>query len=112
MATTYKVLGQASPLAATPTILDAVVPTSTSWVVSTITVCNQSSIATAFRISVRKAADASSELAKQFLYYDVVIAGNDTFTATVGLSLATGDAVWVYATLATLSFNLFGSAIT
>ena len=50
------------------------------------------------------AADALS----QYLFYDVTIAGNDTFVATVGLTLATTDVIRVYATLATLSFSAFG----
>jgi len=49
---------------------------------------------------------------KQYLYYDVAIGGNDTFMATIGITLATTDVVRVYATLATLSFNLFGIETT
>jgi hypothetical protein len=47
-----------------------------------------------------------------YLYYDVTLAGNDTFIATIGITLATTDVVSVYATLATLSFNLFGQEST
>jgi hypothetical protein len=42
----------------------------------------------------------------------VVIDGNDSFAATLGITLATTDVVSVYATLATLSFNLFGQEIS
>jgi len=105
MATTIKVLGQVAPLATTNTTLYTV-PASTSTVCSSIVVCNISSSANSFRIAVRPAGAAISN--EHYLYYDVTIAGNDTFIATIGMTLATTDVVTVYATTATLSFNLFG----
>ena len=105
MAQTYKILAQTNPSAATLTD-SYTVPGSTSAVLSTITVCNRSATATSFRISVAVAGAANDN--KQYIYYDVSIAGNDTFAATLGISLATTDVVRVYATLATLSFNITG----
>jgi hypothetical protein len=95
---------QSKPSATTLTDLYTV-PAATSAVCSTITVCNQSSTATSFRISVAPAgaADATS----QYLYYDVSIPGNDTFATTIGIALATTDKIRVYNTLATLSFSAF-----
>lgn len=109
MPQTQKVLGQSKPSATTLTALYTV-PALTSATSSTITVCNQSATATAFRISVAPAgaADATS----QYLYYDVPINGNDTFAATIGITLATTDVVRVYNTLATCSFSLFGVETT
>ena len=109
MADASKVLAQSIPSAATSTLLYTV-PAATSTVCSTITVCNQSATATSFRISVGIAGEALAT--KQYLYYDVAIGGNDTFVATIGITLATTDVVRVYATLATLSFNLFGIETT
>lgn len=106
MATSIKVLGQAKPGATTLTTLYTV-PGATTATISTITVCNQSATPTSFRISVRIAGAADTPA--QYLYYDVAIAGNDTFAATVGLTLAATDVISVYNTLATCSFNLFGS---
>jgi len=105
VADVIKVLGQIEPSAATLTTLYTV-PASTSAVCSSIVVCNTSAVATTFRVAVRPAGAAIAN--KHYLYYDVAIAGNDTFVATIGMSLATTDVVSVYATLATLSFNLFG----
>lgn len=102
---TAKVLGQSKPLAAALTAMYTV-PASTTTICSTITVCNQSATATAFRISV--AIGASADTPAQYLYYDVPIPGNETFAATMGISLNAGDVVRVYNTLATCSFNLFG----
>lgn len=102
---TNKVLGQSAPSATTLT--DAyTVPASTQATVSSITVCNRSSTATSFRVSVAIAGAADANA--QYLYYDVPIGGNDTFIATIGITLGAADVVRVYATLATLSFNLFG----
>jgi hypothetical protein len=108
MVNTYKVLGQSSPGATTLTTLYTV-PASTQAVCSTIVVANRDAAATSFRIAVRPAGAAISN--EHYLYYDVAIAGNDTFAATLGISLATTDVVSVYATAANLSFNLFGTEI-
>jgi len=108
MTTAIKVLGQSAPGAASLTTLYTV-PASTSTVISSISICNRSNVATSFRVAVRPAAAAISN--EMYLYYDVTIAGNDTFMSTVGVTLATTDIVSVYATLATLSFNLFGQEV-
>lgn len=109
MAQTYKVLGQLDPSAASLTALYTV-PGATSAVVSTLTIANRSATATTFRVSIAVAGAADTN--KQYLYYDVTITGNNSFAATLGLTLGAGDVVRVYATLATLSFNLFGTEIT
>lgn len=105
MATTIKVLGQSNPSATTLTTLYTV-PASTSTVCSSITVCNRSATATSFRVAIRPAGASISN--EHYLYYDVTLAGNDTFIATIGITLATTDVVSVYATDATLSFHLYG----
>lgn len=109
MAITIKVLGQSAPGAASLTDLYTV-PALKSTVCSSIVVCNRSATATTFRVAVRP---AGAVIANQhYLYYDVTLAGNDTFVATIGINLATTDVVSVYATLATLSFNLYGQEAT
>ena len=109
MAEVKKVLGQSAPLAATLT--DAyTVPASTEAIISSLVVVNRGNAATFFRVSIAIAGAVDD--VKQYLYYDLVISGNDTFIATVGLTLAATDVIRVYATLATLSFNFFGVEIT
>jgi len=102
----YATLGQLYPSAATATLLYTSVG---ETVASSIVVCNQSAVATSFRVSIRIA--GAADATKQYLYYDLPINGNDTFIATIGMTLGAGDLVYVYATLGTLSFNLFGSTI-
>jgi hypothetical protein len=105
MAETPKVLGQLNPSPATLTTLYTVPPLTNS-VVSTITVANRSNVETTFRIAVSPSGDVISN--EHYLYYDVSIAGNDTFATTIGISLDENDVIRVWATLATLSFNVFG----
>jgi len=109
MSTALSVLGQSAPLAATLTTLYTV-PSSTSVSTSSIVVCNRSATATSFRVAIRPAGAGISD--EHYIYYDVAIPGNDTFIATVGISLATTDVFSVYSTLATVSFSLFGQQIT
>lgn len=109
MAITYKVLGQSAPAAATPDDLYTV-PALTQAVASSIIVCNRSASADAFRVSIAVGGGVTANA--DYLYYDVAIGGNDTFIATIGITLATTDVVRVYSTNGTLSFNLSGSEIT
>lgn len=109
MADTLKVLGQSAPSATTLTDLYTV-PASTKVAVSSLVVCNRSAAPVTFRASVAPAgaADATS----QYLYYDVLLAPNDTFVATIGITLAATDKVRVYGSTANLSFSLFGVEVT
>lgn len=106
---TIKVLAQTRPAAATLTD-SYTVPAATQTVISSIIVCNDSATPTSFRISlaINGAADATS----QYLFRDVPINGNDTFTATLGITLDAADVVRVYATLATVNFHTYGVEIT
>jgi len=105
VATTPKILGQSKPSATTLT--DAyTVPGATTATISTIVVSNQSATPTDFRISVAIAGAADTPA--QYLYYDIPIPGNNTFAATLGITLGAADVVRVYNTLATCSFNIFG----
>jgi hypothetical protein len=109
MTTTYKVLGQSAPGATTETDLYTV-PTLTSAIASSIIICNRGSSSTTFRVSIAVGGGATGN--KDYLYYDIPIAGNDTFIATIGITLAAADKVKVYAGNANLSFNLFGQEIS
>ncbi len=109
MAATYKVLGQSAPSATTATTLYTV-PSSTSAVVSTITVCNRDTASGTFRIAIRPAGAALAN--QHYIVYDSSIAANDTVTFTIGITLATTDVITVYASSANMSFNAFGSELS
>ena len=108
MANTIKTLAQSNPSAASLTDLYTV-PGGTSATVSTITVCNQGATTT-FRVSVAVA--GAADVVKQYIYRDLQLTANDTFAATLGITLGAGDKVRIYAGTANLSFNLFGCEVT
>lgn len=107
MATTYKVLGQSNPSATTETTLYTA---AAAAVVSTIVVCNQASSAATYRIAVRPSADGATA-AKHWIVYGATVGASDSTALTLGLTLATGDKIQIYASTATLSFSAFGSEI-
>ncbi len=109
MASTYKCLAQIAPSASTLTTLYTV-PGSTSTTISSIVVCNTNSMASSFRISIQIAAEADA--IKQYIYRDLPISANDTFIATIGLTLAATDVIKVYAANTLVAFSVFGVEIT
>ena len=108
MASTYKVLGQVIPATTTATTLYTV-PSATSAVASTLTICNQG-LTTTVRVAVRPA--GATLAAQHYIMYNAVVNANDTLFLTIGIALATTDVVTVYAGTATVSFSLFGSEIS
>ena len=106
MAVTKRILGQNAPTATTLTDLYTV-GTSKQTTISSIVICNRSAVATSFRIAVAPSGEADA--VKHYTYYDTPIPGNDSLIATLGKTLAATDKIRVYATLATLSFSLFGA---
>jgi hypothetical protein len=109
MPTIYTVLGQAAPLATTETDLYTV-PITASAVASSIIVCNRGTTQATFRVSVSSGGFATTN--KDYIYYDLLIAGNDTFIATIGITLGPTDKVRVYASSANFSFSLYGSEVS
>ena len=108
MATTYEVLGQESPAANTDDDLYTV-PSATSAVVSTLSVCNRG-VSTTFRVAVRP---AGATLANQhYIVYDNFVNAGDAVFLTLGITLAATDVVTVRAGTADMSFSLFGSELS
>src|SRR5689334_3214087 len=106
---TYGILAQSKPNATTLT--DALtVAALTQVIVSTFTVCNQSATPTTFRLSTAVAGLADT--AKQYSFYDTPIAGNETQSYTLGVTLGPADVIRVYNTLATCSFVFWGVSLT
>lgn len=103
---TYKVLGQTFPLSSTLTTLYTA---PSQVVVSSLSVCNQASSATSFRVAVRPGAEAINQ--KHYVAYDTAVNANDTVFLTLGMTLSGSDVISVFATTSSLSFNLFGTEI-
>lgn len=106
MANVYKVLGQVAPPATSLTTLYTAANPS---VASTITVCNRGASSGSYRIAVRPGAAAIDN--RHYVAYDTAIPGNSTDCITIGLTVAAGDVVSVYASSGDFSFSLFGSEV-
>ena len=109
MGIVYKVLGQSNPAINTVTTLYTV-PGATSAVVSTVAICNQSATPASFDLAVRPAG-ATLE-AKHYVSYRALLAGYQTTTLTLGITLAATDVISCNANTNTVSFNVFGSEIS
>lgn len=106
--TSYRVLGRVAPAAATTTSLYTA--TNVSAVISTLSICNQSSSNSTYTIAVRPGAAVLSP--KHYIAYNAAIPAQDTIALTIGITLATTDVISVIAGNSSTSFNLFGSEIT
>lgn len=108
MAQIIKVLGQSSPPATTLTDIYTV-PLNYSAVVSSILICNTGVLEESFRISIAVAGAADN--ISQYIYYDLSISANNTFSATLGISLSQTDVIRIYSSNSTLNFHIFGIEI-
>jgi len=109
MANAYKILGQVADASANDVEL-YLVPGSTSAIVSTIVVCNREAANNTFRIATKD--DNSAVANEDYVAYDTVIAGNDTITFTLGITLETGAEISVGASDANVTFQAYGTEIT
>jgi hypothetical protein len=109
MAQVLKNIAQAIPTAVTLTDIYTV-PAVTTTVISSLSICNQSSTDATFRIAIAKA--GATDTPAQYIYYDTPVFANDTFTATIGLSIATTDVLRAYSSNGLVSFNAFGAENT
>lgn len=105
MADTVKVLAQSAPSAATETTLYTCA-SSNGTTVSTIMVCNTTASGDTFRIAVVPGGGSASTV--NWVYYNVSIAANETFAATVGITLENTDVIRIYSTNGYCSFSVFG----
>jgi len=104
MADIIKVLAQNQP--AITSLVDLyTVPDGRTTVISSVTVCNLG-VNSSWRLSI--AISGAADNPKQYLYYDMPHAANDTFVATIGITLSAGDIVRIYSGNGNISFNLFG----
>jgi hypothetical protein len=106
---TIKVLAQSAPAAGILTVFYTV-PSVTSTTVSSIIICNVSGSNDEFSISIAIA--GATDTLKQYIYYNTPLDTNDTFIATIGITLASSDVIRVLSNGGYLSFNLCGVEIT
>jgi len=109
MAYSYKVLGQAIPTFNSNVDLYTV-PASTSAIISTVNVCNQTTSNVTFRLSIRPAGVTGTS--KHFIVYDSPIPAQDTIALSLGMSLGNTDVITAYTFQGNVSFAVFGTEIT
>lgn len=109
MATVYKILAQSAPISNTATLFYGPVGAGINTVVSTISVCNRGNSSSTYRISVRE--NGAADATKQYLVFDTTVPSASTITYTLGITLKTGDAIYILSSTNNLSFNAFGSEV-
>ena len=109
MPTTYKVLGQSSPVANTLTAVYTV-PSVTQTVISTITVCNQTATNASYSIAI--APNGEADNIKHYIVRGGVVPAADAIGITLGITIDAADVVRANTNTANISFNIFGSEIT
>ena len=77
---------------------------------SSITACNTSGSDQTFRVRVAPA--GAVDATEHALYHDVTVPANDTFIATVGLTLAATDVIRVQASSTLVTFHAYGAEET
>jgi hypothetical protein len=107
--TTYKVLAQSAPSATSNTDIYTV-GAGKQTVISTIVIANRAATADSYRIAIRT--DGAVLANTHYLAYDTPIAGNDSITLTLGLTIDASDVVTVYASTANFTFSIFGAEIS
>ena len=109
MANAYKILGQVADASANDVEL-YLAPASTETIVATIVVWNREAANKTFRIATKT--DNSGVANTDYIAYDTVIAGNDTITFTLGISLQAAAEISVGASDANVTFQAYGTQIT
>lgn len=106
MAAIYKILGQSTGSLSDVNLYT--VPIGSSSILSTVTICNTSTTASAYRLA---AIPSGSTLAnKHYIAYETNIGSNDTTALTLGITLGSEDKLNIYGS-GSLSFSVFGSQI-
>lgn len=109
MAASYKILGQAAPTNTNDTTLYTV-PASTETIVSSLIVANIGTVATTFNVAIRPNGDTLAN--QHYIAKAVPIAGQDSTTLTLGLTMDASDVVTVsVGTANAIAFNLFGAEL-
>ena len=116
MPTTYKRLNAVVPTTAgtgNAKVLYSVAGTVTNAVVSTISVCNKTSIAQTYRLCVNSSNSNSVFEDTGYIAYDSTVPANDTVFITTGITLTTAvPHLLCSASSLSVSFGAFGAELS
>lgn len=71
-----------------------------------LVVCNRAASSATFRLLLALANADTAD--KQYLFYDLPIVPNDSFTSALDIGISPGDVLKAYASNANLSISVFG----
>jgi hypothetical protein len=113
MATVYK-NAQTVPTTAGTTNYKVLYSTdsSTTAVISTIAICNQSGSTVTYRVALDDVGGTSAPSADKFLVFDASAAPNDTIFVTVGITMQNNTHLKISGSSTSMSFNTFISEIS
>jgi hypothetical protein len=112
MPQSYKRLGAINPSANTQTNV-YVVPAATESVISTITVCNQTSVNASYSLALMPSSIFTSPAgAAHFLIRGATVPAADSIILTIGLTANAGSVLVANTSNASISFAAFGSEIS
>lgn len=106
MAAIYKILGQTTGSLSDVNLYT--VPIGSSSILSTVTICNTSTTASAYRLAAIPNGESLAN--RHYIAYETPISSNDTTALTLGITLSSGDKLNIYGS-GSLSFSVFGSQI-
>jgi hypothetical protein len=109
MPNTYKSPAQLEPAANTLSTLYTV-PSATQTVVSNIHACNMAGNSASIRVAIRPDGASISDI--HYLYYGLVIAGNDTVEFGHGITMDETDVLSVWSSSGSIVFNLSYAEVT
>jgi len=112
MAEVRKILGHAD-VAASTVVTAYDVPASTEAIVSSIVFCNRGTAAVLCAMVIT--ADYTGQPSDSYIYWDLAIPTDDTFVATIGITLSANDQIRVAgssAAASSVSVNVFGVQIS
>ena len=108
---TETIVGPSQVDLAATTLTDVyTVPALKMAVVSTLVVCTRNAGAILYRLSIAVA--GAADATKQYLCYDVTLAGNMSESWTIGVTLGAGDVVRARSDTANVSVNVFKAELT
>ena len=107
MTKTYKVAGQAAPVANTDVTLYTV-PVGKSFVASSLIIANRNLSGTTASLKVAIVPNGETLSEKHYIEYGKLLESRGSVKLTLGLSLASGDRIIIRADTGETSFSLFG----
>lgn len=115
MAEVRKILGQKNLASSTVVTAYDVPDGDYEAIISALVFCNRGAAAALCAFVVTAGTQGSSGSAEQYIYWDLSLPADDTFVATIGLTLSGGDQIRVAADSAlasAVSIGVFGVEIT